>query len=550
MKLTKIVCILALSVILALFIPLLPTPAHAAEYLYATPYEGTIGSWVEISGFFFEANERVFIYFSSQQASIGDEITEDVTAYEHLVVANTDDEGKFERTYGFFLPDALTDGTDVEDVHSGQYYFYAVYQRNHEIAAYVDFLVIGGEISLDVEEGVVGTEVEISGIGLRPEQDIYIEYDGYITPISGGDSQSDDRGNFTCRIIIPESSVGSHVITAVDESGDTPQTEFTLIPLITINPTEQVTGGEVALSGLGFEKRADITITLDGEELVITPPVPVTDHNGSFGASFLVPTSGGFGTRTVEASDDSLNEAEAKLDIRGGIMVTPATSATSPGHVGMELTINGAGFSIGSEVTITYSNNGQELPVATVTAEDGDFQVKFTVPPGAAGSHDITASEAASTATAVFIMEAQAPSTPVPLKPDIAGTTESRAYFDWSDISDESGISYTLQVAVDADFNDILLDKEGITTSEYTLSPEEELASTQQDTPYYWRVKAVDSALNESGWTYPRLFYVGFSLSAMPVWAFYIIGTIVVALLAILGYWMWKGKTRGKSRTA
>jgi hypothetical protein len=549
MKLTKIACILALSVFLTLLIPLFPTTARAAAALYVEPYEGGIDTWIEISGFFFEENENVFIYFSSQKVSLGDEINEDVTAYEHLVTVNTTDEGHFDTSYGLFLPGALTDGTKVEDVHSGQYYFYAVYHRSQEIVAYCDFMVLGGEIILDIEEGVVGTEVEISGEGLRPDQAITIEYDGNLTSIASGDERSDHRGDFTCTIIIPEGAAGSHVITAIDESGNTPEAEFTVTPLITINPIDQVTGGEVTVNGLGFAKRETITMTLDGEELVITPPTPETDHSGSFEASFLVPTSGGFGTRTVEVSDQSDNEAETPMDILGGIMVSPATSESSPGHVGMELVISGAGFSTGAEVTITYSNNGEELPVATVTAEEGTFQVKFTVPPGAIGGHDITASGAASTATATFIMEAQAPPTPTPLTPAIAGTTEERAYFDWSEVSDDSGVSYSLQVALDSDFNALLLYKTGLEASEYTLAEGEELTATEQETPYYWRVKAVDSALNESDWTYPHLFYVGFSLSAMPAWAFYVIGVVIVAALAMVGYWVWKNRTRGKGRT-
>jgi len=403
--------------------------------------------------------------------------------------------------------------------------------------------VLGGEISLDIEEGIVGTEVEISGQGLRPNQVITIKYDGNVIAISGGDSQSDNRGDFTCTLIIPESLVGSHTITAVDESGNTPETEFTVTPMININPTEQTTSGEVQISGRGFTKRGTITITLDGEEVITTPLLISTDHYGSFEGSFLVPASSGFGARTVEAIDDSFNEAEAQLDIRGGIMVSPATSPTSPGHAGMELVISGAGFSAGSEVAITYSDNGAELPVATVTAEDGTFRVEFTVPPGTAGSHDITASDAAGTTTAIFIMESQAPSTPTPLKPDIAGTTGTRAYFDWSDVSDDSGISYTLQVAPASAFNTILLNKAGLEASEYTLTEGEELAPAQQDAPYYWRVKAVDGALNESGWTYPRLFYVGFSLSSMPAWALYILGAVVAAVLVMLILWLWKKKT-------
>ncbi len=549
MKLSRIGHILALSVILTLLIPLLPTPVHAAEYLFVYPPQGKIGDSIEVDGFSFRENDIVFIYFSSQKAELGDLIDEDVTAYEHIKIANTDDEGSFDRTYIFYLPDALTDGEDIEDVHSGNYYFYAVYVHSDQIAAIALFIVIDGEISLDIEEGVVGTEVEVSGQGLRPNQAITIKYDDNVIAISGGDSQSDDDGDFTCTLIIPESSTGSHIITAVDESGNTPETEFTVTPMITIDPTEQLSGGEVQVNGTGFAARGNITITLDGEKVTTTPLPLNANHYGSFEGSFLIPFSGAYGIRTLEASDDSANEVRAQLAIRGGITVSPTTSLASPGHVGTELAIRGAGFNIGATVAITYSDNGEDIPVATVTAKDGSFWVKFTVPPSAAGSHNITASDGTSTATALFIMESQAPPTPTPLTPEVAGTTGTRAYFDWSDVSDDSGISYNLQVAIDPDFNAILLNKAGLEASEYTLSQEEELESAQEDAPYYWRVKAVDGALNESDWTHPRLFYISFSWSSLPVWALYVLGIIVATVVGIVGYWMWTRRARGKTRT-
>jgi hypothetical protein len=548
MKLSRIVGILALSLILCLLIPLFPTPARAAEYLFIQPFEGEIGDWLEVTGAHFRTGDTVYFYFSSQKAAIGDSIDSEVTAYEHIFTAHTGDEGDFGHTYGFFVPDALADGEDIEDVHSGVYYVYAVYHRSYQIVAYCDFLVLDGEIILDVTEGIVGTEVEISGTGLRDEQTITIEYDGKAIPISEGDSQSDDRGNFTCKIIIPESSAGSHVIKAVDESGNTPEAEFTVTPTITISPTEQTIGNEVQISGTGFATRGDITITLDDEVVETIPLILTTNHNGSFEGSFIVPTRGTHGTKTVEASDN-LNEAEAPLAILGGITVSPTTSPTSPGHAGMELIISGAGFSLGATVSLTYSDNGGDIPIATVIAEEGDFQVEFIVPPSAAGNHDITASGDTGTATVTFVMESQSPSTPTPLTPAIAETTGKRARFDWIEVSDDSGISFTLQIAADSDFNAILLNKVGLETSEYTLTAEEELEPDQTDTPYYWRVKAVDGALNESGWTYPRLFYISSSLTALPNWALYFLGVVVAVLLGILVYWLSRRRFKSQDRT-
>jgi len=215
----------------------------------------------------------------------------------------------------------------------------------------------------------------------------------------------------------------------------------------------------------------------------------------------------------------------------------------------MEIVIKGTGFSIGAIVTITYSDNGEDIPVATVTADNGTFQVEFIVPPSTAGSHDITASDGTSTATAAFLMESQAPPTPTSLTPKVAGTAGAQAYFDWSDVSDDSGVSYTLQLAVDADFNAIVLEKEGLPTSEYTLTEEEKLEPADKEAPYYWRVKTVDGAFNDSGWTHPRLFYVGFSWSALSDWAWYILGGIGVVLLGMLGFWIQRRRVRAKTRT-
>ena len=539
MKYNKICCILALSIILALLVPVSATPAHAAGGSIALyPDEGEIGDRIEIDGWDFNADKRVFIYFSSDKADEGDEIGDQVTAYKQVVIAFTDADGDFAHSYHFDVPDELTGGEHREDVHGGEYYVYATYHRSKCIIEVERFTVINGEIELNLEEGPVGTEVEISGEGLRPDQQIAVTYDGDNVAIVSGDSQTDGNGEFTCTIIIPESTAGSHIIIVTDVSGNKPEAEFSVEPEIAIGPTKQAVGKAVNVSGTGFGKREVITITFDGDEIPTTPMPIQTNHYGSFDGSFLVPFQGSYGTREVEASDGSRNKAESQLTILGGISLSPITSPTSPGHVDMELIIRGAGFIANAMVTITYSNNDETIPVATVPADDGSFSVNFTVPPSIAGSHVITATDGTSTATSTFTMESQAPPMPVPLLPKVTSTAEAEAYFDWKDVTDPSGVSYTLQVASDADFTTIVLEKEGLSRSEYTVAEEEKLESTEKEAPYYWRVKAVDGTSNESEWTYPRLFYVGFSWASMPDWVWYTFYGLGVLLLGILGFWV------------
>lgn len=541
MKYNKICCFLALSIILVLLLAVFAIPSHAAGGLITLqPGEGKIGDWIEIDGGGFDANKAVCIYFSSDKADVGGNIDSQVTAYEKVVMASTDAGGDFTRTYDFTVPEALTDGGHKEDVHGGDYYVYATYYRSQGIIAVARFTVIDGEIWLSPEEGTVGAEVEISGEELRHNQKIIVEYDGDEVDIISGDTGTDSDGQFVCTIIIPESTIGNHVITVTDESGNKPEAEFSVKPKITLDPPKQVGGKEVTVSGTGFGKRELITVTVGGYKTPTTPLFIYTNHRGSFGGSFLVPSHDSGGIIRIEASDTFFNRAEAQLTILAGIRLDQITSPTSPGYVGMELTARGGGFIADAMVTITYSINDETIPVATArTNANGNFSASFTVPPSVAGSHAITATDDTSTVTATFTMESQAPPVPVLLLPKVADTAEAKAYFDWEDVTDPSGVSYTLQVASDANFTNIVLEREGLPASEYTLSKEEKLESTGKEA-YYWRVKAVDGARNESEWSSPGLFYVGFSWTSMPNWVWYILYGLGALLLGVLAFWVRK----------
>jgi len=128
------------------------------------------------------------------------------------------------------------------------------------------------------------------------------------------------------------------------------------------------------------------------------------------------------------------------------------------------------------------------------------------------------------------------PSVPQLLLPEDANKVATRTDFDWEDIADPGSITYTLQVAFDADFTQLVLTKNGLTASEYTLTNDEKLAQTTKETPYYWRVRAVDSVSNSSEWSVLRSFYIGFSFN-MPLWAKYILIGLITLLSLFLCFW-------------
>jgi hypothetical protein len=116
--------------------------------------------------------------------------------------------------------------------------------------------------------------------------------------------------------------------------------------------------------------------------------------------------------------------------------------------------------------------------------------------------------------------------------------------FDWEDVTDDSlPVTYSLQIASRNDFaaNSIVLEKTGLTESEYTLTEAEQLEPVSKEEPYYWIIKAVDGASNESQWTGAGEFYAGaagIGFGGMPTWIIYLLLGVGGVVIGIIGFWL------------
>jgi hypothetical protein len=539
----RFLSILTTAIILAMLIVVIPvTPALAVAHIAVTPTSGTIGDYVEIdcSGFT-ESTVDLYFYFSSDSASVGDYIDEDVTAYERVaVVYSTELSSSF--IADFDVPDRLTDGSDKEDVTSGTYYVYAAFEDDDEIVAKDDFRVIVTELSISPTHGVVGTEVDITGSGFSTSKSITIKYDTTdMTDEIEGDTETDSSGEFSSTIAVPESAKGDHTIT-VTIGSDKDTAKFTVEPAMTISPTSGTIGDSVKVTGTGFAKSKEVTITFDSDEVATDE----TDSYGSFETTFSVPEVAA-GSHDVEAKDASNNSKTAQFTITTHVGISPTTSVNSPGHVGEELTISGTGFKPSSDITITYASDPTVFH--TTSQADGSFSYTLEVPASEHGEHTITASDGTSSMSVKFYMESTPPETPPPLLPYMDGKADSQAKFDWEDVTTDTNgqpeqslpITYEIQIATDTNFTNLLLDKKGLITSEYTLTKDEALASNNSETPYYyWRLRAVDAASNASPWTGTGQFKVGFSFnfSHLSGWLLYVLIGVGALVLFFIGFWL------------
>lgn len=533
MKYNKIFRTLALAIILSLLVMAIPpTPALAAETLRVRPTKGAVGDEIDVSGSGYDPGDRVYIYFSSQEADEGDKIDE-LDVWEEVKRTSAGDEGETDEgdiDTDFDVPDELTDGPDTEVVRGGEYFVYTTYTSEGRIQA-VDEFTVFGITQVNPTEGEVGTEVNIEGV-FEDKEDIEVFYDGDEIEIADGDGETDSKGEFELTIIIPPSTAGKHTIT-VEVDRDEGEAEFTVEPEMEISATSGMIGERVTVTGTGYGDKVDVTITF-GDDKVATVE---TDNNGSFSVNFDVPAVGA-GTYDVEAEDEDGNTAgTVGFTMTTDISITPVTSQTSPGYVGMDITISGTGFIPDHEITITYAST--PVVFTTTSEDDGSFSYTFKIPESEPGEHTITATDGTNSLEVTFFMESEAPPIPAPLKPELDTKPEQPVAFDWKDVTDPSGITYTLQVAKDKSFTDIVLEKEGLTKSEYTMTEteDEELESTKKDEPYYWRVKAIDGASNEGKWSTPASFYVS-SVFEMPSWAIYVLFGFGALLLGALGFYL------------
>jgi hypothetical protein len=570
----KILRIIGIAVTLSLLIAAVPaTPVAAQWYAMAlTPAQGAVGDTISVSGTGFPATsdpsypQYVLLYFSSQNADVGQSIGTQVTKYRTVAQVATDYQGQF--TLSFAVPSTFTDASNVVP---GAHYIYACMPQAMEpqkIQGKTTFTVIGGgEISININQGTVDTLVEITGTGFSGNQPVAVEFGGDDINIEEGNTNTGTAGNFVSYVAVPEIRAGTHNINVTVGTGTTAIVKtvvFTVIPEIIISPQSGEVGTPVTVIGTGFARRELVDVYYASSHQVVTDLL--TDTRGSFYTTFNIPEIAGLaaGPYNIEAEDAELNLASIPFTL----VVVPPTEPTetqptqtqptqtqptqtqpetnsvplnisaSGNIIGSLIGISGAGFAPNTNVLIKYDDD----IIATTTSDSAGLIVAtFYAPVSTAGEHIISATDGTVTGTTTFIMESMAPPIPTELSPATGDSAKSPVSFDWEDVQDNSSrpVSYMFQIATNDSFSDdsIVLEKIGLQYSEYTLNDEEETEFGGKEEPYYWRVQAVDSASNESGWTDALEVYIAPPFS-FPKWLTYTLLSVGAVVIFIIGYWL------------
>jgi hypothetical protein len=499
-----IVCLVVVN------LPAAPVQANGAV-VTLDPSEGIPGTEVTVRGTNFTANKWVDIYY---YLDTGDDMwIDDVRA---------DGDGDFQVI--FIVPESYKGGHEV------------LAEDESDKSDYMNFTVEPG-LTIDPEEGPVGINVTVEGHGFaKNEEDIELRYylngDDYETVAQN--IEADEAGWWSKSFKIPPSSKGSHKIDAKGDSSSLTQvqdTTFEVTPGISIDESSGSVGESITMTSSGFAaNERDIKILFDGQAIVTDIRA---DDNGYWEENFEVPEMPK-GTYSVTAEGERTPKEDIgalSFEIKPGLVLSPVQ-----GHVGTNLTVDGRGFAANKNVVIKY--DGSQKATAA-TNNKGSFESNFPVPESQYGGRQITAEDAAgNNATAIFTMESDPPDTPELISaPDgsrVGFIGRVRPTFEWSAVSDASGVRYNLQIAASAnvtatgEFADPIVSKEGLVGTNYTLEKAEALPYGT----YYWIVQAVDGAANAGNWAAAHSFRAG----RLPLWAFILIIVAIVALIGALVY--------------
>lgn len=406
--------------------------------------------------------------------------------------------------------------------------------------------VDGSTIDSDEDaEGPAGTEVELKGYGFgEDEEDIVIFFDDdEVDPVD--DITADELGTWTGTFIVPAASAGEHEITAEGDATDKGDivnpAVFSMTAGITVSPVKGAVGSTFTVAGSGFAANEDnIEILFDGK---VAKSAFDAGSDGAFEVTVTVPDAA-MGTHKIDAEGDKTTKSEiddVSFEIEPSVVVAPTS-----GNVGTQIEVSGKGLPAGKPVTVTYDGvtKGTGTTASTGTLSAITFAATHTQSMHTA-DHSIAVTFDSSTVTATFAMESTPPAKPAPRTP-VSGARlgvlgKQSPTLTWTIVDDPSGVTYGLQISATPDFSQVLISKSGLQAQGSALivsSAGPEMSYTLTGTEalpfgtYYWRVKAVDGALNDSGWSGSSSFKAGL----LPTWALIVVIVLAVVLIGALVY--------------
>ncbi|MBI2860825.1 MAG: hypothetical protein HYX91_04880 [Chloroflexi bacterium] len=397
-------------------------------------------------------------------------------------------------------------------------------------------------VALNLDSASAGESVTLSGSGFASAGTVNVYFGNY----QAASARAGSAGSFDVTFSVPELKPEAYDIRAVDGMGNLGRARLTVTAGASLGLNEGHVGMELPVKGNGFKPAATVVINFG----VVQVASAVTDNNGAFSAAFSVPAAPA-GRHIVTLSDGSSVRqmyftVESVPPPAPGLRL-PADGSESRARASFDWEdVADPSLPVTYRLQVASDRNFASVIFDRKDLARSDYIFAETERLAAAGEQatyywrakaiDAAANESEwSAARALYIVP---PATPAAVLPEAGVKAGSRPRFDWQDVAASSPpVTYTLQVGSDERFSRIVMEKRGLAVSEYIPAEDERLSAVRQEAPYYWRVKAVDAAGNESNWSAPRSFYVGFAL-ALPSWLIYVLAGLAALVIAALAFWL------------
>ena len=318
---------------------------------------------------------------------------------------------------------------------------------------------------------------------------------------------------------IPEAAYGTNYVQFIRGwRADKPYGfTFTVLPDMKVSPSSSSPGSKVTIKGSGFPANKDVILSFDDKD---TKLAVSTNGVGSFSADFDIPnTIAGKHEFKAAVEEVSLGDMSASLKVGPKISLDPAHP-----EVGSQVTVTGRGFASSSQVSIKF--NDVAIADSPTTDQNGNFTHSFNVPESSQDQQVVTATDkAGNVATTGLSLEAEPPPAPNLLYPcdgqRFGWFGPQVVTFKWQEVSDPSGVTYTVEIGQNTQVWPPTVTKTGLTSTTCTTRLE--------PGTYFWQVKAIDGAGNVGEATLaPYPFRVGFFS------AWFIVGLILVFVIIFI----------------
>jgi len=296
----------------------------------------------------------------------------------------------------------------VPKVSDGYWYHdYNVSAKDDELNRDNASFTIGPSVTLNVEEGPVGTVVRASGRGFESSGalvNVRINGGGNsekMVEVDEDDLDTSSNGEFTCEFVIPAViDADEYELYFEDTTGNIGTADFEVLglPEIDTYPGFGIQGSTVSIEGWNFTaisgEDVDIYVTPQGDDPILDGTkvkTLETESDGTFSGTFKLP---GLASATYEVwalqgdwgVNNTIQATDGDANFKIGLMIVILSPESGPS--GALVSLTASGFEDGGEWNATLGD--EVIEDSGAVAGDGSINQQFWIPSMDPGVYTMT----------------------------------------------------------------------------------------------------------------------------------------------------------------